>query len=1196
MYFKQIEIIGFKSFADRTVINLEPGMTSVVGPNGCGKSNILDALRWALGEQSAKSLRGSHMQDVIFNGSEDRVATGMAEVSLFFDNSDSVLPVDFSEVQVTRRVFRSGESEYLINKSLCRLRDIHELFMDTGIGTNAYSMIGQGQISLVLSSKPEDRRTLFEEAAGIIKYKSRKKVALRKLDYAEQNLLRLGDIIAEIQRQMRSLKRQVNAAIRYRELSDTLKEFEVRAAWLKRRELFGRIEGLREQFKTAQDSYEKGSAELSRLEARFEEQGLAKLEVDRVLHTRREGVHEIENEMANLERQIALIRQQIEFSEGQAERAREEEQEFNARAAAIEEEQRQTAGRVEALQEERQAGEGGIEAKRGEHEQSSQRVADGDAQLEAERARAEETASRRAENQTAIETLSVSVANIETQLEAIYERQNADGQRHEELVKGLEGMKRDDAGRQAALARIEDERQNAGRQEEDLSREIGEVNERWQALRERKSSVEARLGSLRELRDSYEGFATGVRAIMQAKQKNDPRVEGIIGPVGDLVSTDKPYERAIEAALGGNINNVAVDSAEAAKSAIEFLKEERAGRVTFLPLDVIRTSSRDDAARVQGFQGVIGPAIDHVRFDEHVSRAMEYLFRNTVIVETIDDAIHIARTASAFPRLVTIDGEVVSSMGAVTGGRTRHEGRGILGRSAEIDELEEQLTGVEKDIGALTEQAQQQAQAIEALKETSRRLADDEAAQRHGLNELGVEIARHSTELANLAQAAEALNNERESLCARRDDHEAERREALEKAGAMESEEDALQRAIADALETASRARETQSVLAGELTDLRVALAGMIQTLEESERDHQRLFREHGSALAESQRRSASIEEFKANEVSLEKETKDHVERLKAFSETQEEARKEVVEAENERQGLLDESEQLEKDIRGAREGARESQGAVHKLEIDLRHDEDQFEFFEERMLSEYNIVLGTLTAEEVGTDEYDDDAREKLVNETRSRLDRMGSVNLMAIEEYEALTERNDFLVSQNDDLQKAREALLGVVSRIDKTIEQMFLDVFRAVSENFRQYFRRLFNGGQARIYLLDEDDPLESGIEIEARPPGKKPQSISLLSGGEQAMTAIALLFSLFKAKPSPFCVLDEVDAPLDDANIGRFLTMLEEFSKDTQFVVITHNKQTMARADILYGVTMQERGVSKIVSVKLDEVPEEAEPAA
>lgn len=1186
MYFKQIEITGFKSFADHTVIELDAGITSVVGPNGCGKSNILDAMRWALGEQKAKALRGAHMQDVIFNGSEDRAPMSMAEVTLTFDNADGVLPIDFTEVQITRRIYRSGESEYLINKALCRMRDIQELFMDTGIGTNAYSMIGQGKISMVLSSKPEDRRYLFEEAAGIIKYKARKRVAMRKLDQAEQNLVRLGDIIHELERQMKSLNRQVNAAIRHRELTDELKEFEIRASWIKQSFLLEQIAELRTKFEAAQKKFEVDSTEMSQLEAKHEEVSLGKLEIDRVLHARREGVHEIDVEMEKIERQIALIKQQIEFSLEQHNKALTDKDIFAKQAETSLTEYNTKAETTVTLKAEHQRFEASLEEKQNEQTAAIAEVSQSDAILEVVRARSVESMGKRAETQTAIETLGVNISNIEEQLQVLYTRQETDNARNAELVEIIESKEHQETEEKAALATLEAETRTAKQRHATVTQEIATVNTEWQKLRETKSSAEARLKSFRELRDSYEGFAHGVKAIMKAKNNENAQIQGMLGPIGDLISTSADYERAVEAALGGNINNIAVERADQAKEAINYLKETRAGRVTFLPLDTIRPSSRDAIANVTGRPGVVGPAIDIIEFEERLRPIMEYIFHNTVIVEDIDVAIQLARGTDAIPRMVSKDGEVVSANGAVTGGRTQHESRGLIGRSAEIEELESQVETLD---GQLVEIARKGQTLSDQLDETNTRvssLTEQEEHQRQKLSTLAMELTQAGHELEQLTESLKTVTAERDQLYTRRDALEEQRRNSQAAASTMETEDEALQREIADAQENASKIRQTQSVLAGELSDLRVVMANITKSLEENERETQRLEREREQALASLKDRETAIDQFKHNQVTLENDIKDNVERVKAMTESKEEARTKVVEAENQRQALLDESDAIEKKLKDIREIVRETQGAVHKYEIDLRHDEDQLTFFQERILEEYHIALGSLTAEEVGTDELSDKERDTLVKDTRKKLDRLGNVNLMAIEEYEALTERYEFLQNQFEDLTKARDALLHVVSRIDETIKDMFLVTFNAVAENFRTYFRRLFNGGQARIYLTDEDDPLECGIEIEAKPPGKKPQSIALLSGGEQAMTAIGLLFSIFKAKPSPFCVLDEVDAPLDDANIGRFIEMVDEFAVATQFVVITHNKQTMAKASALYGVTQQERGVSQIVSVKFE----------
>ncbi len=1189
MYFRQVEVSGFKSFADRTVVRLEQGVTAIVGPNGCGKSNILDSLRWALGEQNARELRGHHMMDVIFNGSENRQPLGMAEVSVTFDNSDSRLPIDFSEVQVTRRIYRSGESEYMINKTPCRLRDIQELFMDTGIGTSAYSLIGQGKIDLVLSSKPEDRRFLFEEAAGIIKYKARKRVAMRKLEAAEQNLVRLNDIIAEVQRQMRSLKRQVNAAIRYRELKDALRDLEIRSMWIKYVYLKDAVASLKEQFAVAQNEYEKAMTETATFDARNEDLALKRITGERLLNERREGLHQIDAEMEKVERQIALLRQQIDFLKEQQQKALSERADFSDRATAMEQQAIKTAEFIESLERDMQERKATIEAKQAQYAAAQTGVTDAEAALQSARTRAVDAMNLRAKAQTELETLAVNIRNAETRLEAIRDRRQNHDQRNEDLSGQLNTARETESQTLDALQTVVDGRKQASDENAARTQAVREMMEERQTLREKKSSQEARLTSLRELRDSYEGFAVGVRAIMMAKQRNMPEVNGVIGPVGDVLSTQKTYEQAIEAALGGNVNNVIVEEAESAKSAIAFLKQHRAGRVTFLPLDTIRVNTRDDCDTVKGLSGVIGRAIDYVSFEPRLGKAIEYLLFNTVVVKTLDDAIRIARTQDRFPRLVTLDGEFVSPAGAVTGGQTKNDSHGLLGRSAEISELEQQVKSAETRLAVLTQKADALTAQIEQCNKQIQEFHGQEAALRKTLNETGVIIARLSTEFESLSQSSRQLEQEATSIETERSRFEQRRVEVAAQAEALAKDDATLQQDVVNFQESAEHARRSLEAAAAELSELRVTFAGLTERLEEARRNQTREQSEREEAIRSAQRRMEQAGQFGENERNLESEIAAHIERARQLADSKEEARQKAVEAQEQLQALVQEIDELSKTLRETHERTRATQSEVHKLEIDLRHDEDQLAFLEERVIAEYHITLASLDAEQVGEDEHDDQTREDMVAELRDKIERMGQVNVMAIEEYEALEKRNEFLVSQEEDLRKARETLLGIVARIDMTIRDMFMETFNSVAENFSIFFRRLFNGGQAHVYLTNPDDPLESGIEIEARPPGKKPQGISLLSGGEQAMTAIALLFSIFKSRPSPFCVLDEVDAPLDDANIGRFLNMVDEFTTDSQFIIITHNKQTMAKANVLYGVTMPERGVSQLVSVKFDEKP-------
>ncbi len=1187
MYFKRINMHGFKSFADPTSVNIEQGVTAIVGPNGCGKSNILDALRWALGEQSARELRGSHMQDVIFNGSDRRPPTGMAEVSLTFDNVDGQLPVDYSEVEVTRRVYRSGESEYLLNKTGCRLRDIQELFMDTGIGTNAYSLIGQGKIDLVLSTKPEDRRYLLEEAAGIIKYKTRKRTALRKLESAEQNMLRLNDIIAEVERQMRSLKRQVNAAIRHRELTNELRSLEIRNAWLRYNELSGQVADLREKLTRAVDQYQEQAAKTTRQEAEIETINLKRVETDRLMAQRREQEYTADAEMERLENQVSLFKQEVEFARERRAEALAEKERLEKQAESINDESGVSAERLGAC--EKEVGEIQSLLAREQQRLDAARtlLTDKEVQLENLRGMTLESVNIRNRAQTELETVGVSMANVEAQAAAAAEQQALLRRRLQEFEALVAKVREEERQLQAQLDAIHDRYEEARKSRRNVEAEMASLNHQWQELREQRSRLEARLNSLVELRDSYEGFAVGVRAVMMAKQHEYPGMAGIIGPVGDVIATDKQYEYAIEAALGGNINNVIVDTADAAKSAITFLKENRAGRVTFLPLDTIRPGRFEEDLDLSHKQGIIGLAVDYVQCEERLLPAIQYLLYNTLIVESIDDAIRIARHENRFPRLVTLEGEVVTPAGAVTGGRTRHESHGLLGRAAEIEELESKVEQAGQTLERMVARTQELKGQTGDLAKVLERCETEIQELRLRLNERGMAAARHAAEADSQRTALEQNIQTTAELERQRKEFEEKLQNARTRVGGMENDDETLRRNLETEQQEVARCREELNGLNAAVADLRVRETEALRALEELKRDYDRSCRgsQEARELAEKQLRQAG--ELDNRILALEEQIKSVVGQSAGLSQSRDKMHSQVLETQREQHFLAESADKLTHQLKDSRARTDSLQREVHKIELECSQKEDRMQFFQERISVEYGLALASLTEEQVGMDDYDEKEREALIEDRRQALQRIGSVNLGAIEEYDALEGRAKFLNTQNDDLVKARDTLLGVVKRIDAKTQDMFLATFEDISNNFKNHFRRLFNGGQARLFLLDEANPLECGIEIEARPPGKKPQTISLLSGGEQAMTAIALLFSIFVAKPSPFCVLDEVDAPLDDANIGRFLEMVGEFTEKSQFIMITHNKQTMARANAIFGVTQQEQGISQVVSVRLEE---------
>ncbi len=962
---------------------------------------------------------------------------------------------------------------------------------------------------------------------------------------------------------------------------------EIRNAWLQYNELSGHIADLRERLARATDAYQEITVKTSRQEAELEAFNLKRIEVDQVLVERREKEHAADTEMERLESQVALFNKEIEFARARAREALEERERLLLQAETMQGEAGAASEQGASLSEEIERQREALTRTQSEQEQTAQRLAEAEAFVEQLRGMTLESVNTRNRAQTELETVAVTIANLRAQQDAATEQSAALDQRLQETVARLTQAGQEQDARQQQLSDTVARREAVQTERRDINEETAALNNEWQGLREKKSSLEARLASLIELRDSYEGFAVGVRAVMMAKQKQLPGMSGIIGPVGDLLSTEKQYEHAIEAALGGNINNVVVEQAEAAKSAIAFLKEHRAGRVTFLPLDTIRPGRHEDDGGLLGKPGVIGRAIDYVQCDPQLMPAVQYLLYNTLVVTSIDDAIRIARQERRFPRLVTLDGEVVTPAGAVTGGRTQRDSQGLLGRNAEIEELERNVKEAQQRIAEVVGRAQQLGEKAQLLANTLRALEQDEANFRKQLNEVGVILARITAEEENLRSALEENQQRRRSFDAQLAELEARRNEAQSRIGGMADDDETLRRKLETEQANASSLRGALADLNAATGDLRVKLAESLRAFEELKRDQERSGRAHGEMTGRAQKQQQLADEMEQRAAAFEAQIKDAVHQSRELSETRDALHERVLETQREQQYLLESIEQITKNLKESRDKCSASQREVHKLELDCSHREDRIQFYQERIAEEYGLALGSLDEAEVGVDEYDEKERETLIQEHRKALQRLGNVNLAAIEEFDALEKRAVFLKAQNDDLVKARDTLLSVVKRIDATIEAMFLQTFEEVSENFKNYFRRLFNGGQARLFLLDEANPLESGIEIEARPPGKKPQVITLLSGGEQAMTAIALLFSIFSTKPSPFCVLDEVDAPLDDANIGRFLALVEEFTEKSQFIIITHSKQTMARANALFGVTQQEAGISQLVSVRLEE---------
>jgi len=1192
MLVKRFDLHGFKSFADKTRIDFTEGITAIVGPNGCGKSNICDAFRWVLGERRARLLRGARMEDVIFNGTETRHSQGMAEVTVVIDNSSGMIPVDYREVVVTRRLYRSGESEFLLNRTSCRLRDVVELFMDTGLSKSAYSVIGQGQMDLVLSSKPEERRFLFEEAAGIVKYQTRQKAALRKLEAAENNLMRLDDIILEVRRQMRSMRRQASAARRYKERRDLLRQLEVRTAYASYEELTRESTALETKLITAQQEREGHSAALSTAETDRESLSGQLLETDRELTAGRGRLHDLETETDRLERLISVLRERLTANGQAQERAQADIADIEDRAKRLSTELEQLAER-EARAETESARFAEQLAER-EAEREDVRKAQRDAVQRADKLREQsaELARRHTEIVSARDKLRYDLERIQEEEDAVAIRLAE----LETLVKNAETeIERAQTASDTARVAVEQAEESVSRHEENIRRtaaELAATEQQLETLNDEHSRKLSRLESIESLHEQFEGYYEGPRTILAAHREGTEFARGVHGAVADLIRVDSEHELAIESVLGERAQWVVVGTVGDARGCVEHLTEARAGRAVMVPLEQIEGVPAPPAidSEVAGESGVVARAAELVECRDEYRAIVEHMLGDTLVVRAVEDglAIRDRHVGTRLPAMVAADGTVVGRLGTISGGRTNASGRGLIGRRAEIDELREQVTELEGKLASVQQTRDGQRSAVESARVERdkseaelRKLAVHAAETSRDVEERRQDGVRFAEQLAAETQRLERLNTQHADTDRQVADED-------NRLSALEKDRDRLDLEIEGVARDVQRLREAEDECNGRITDARIKKAESEQARAAVRAETARVKQLADDLGERSKRRTRELDDARTAAVRIAEEIHESEQGVAAVIAERDEAQAALRTLENRRHEMLGDIETVDGRLKNLRNNVQEIQQEVHSLELELTQKRDYLTSLEQRIEVEYGVRLRELTQDEVGSDEMTPDERNAEVARLRERLAAMGSVNLMAIDEQTDLEKRYEFLVGQRDDLEKAKTSLVQIVDRFNRVTEQMFLETFEEVRTHFHDLFRLLFGGGQARLHLVDEENVLESGIDISVRPPGKKMQLLELFSGGERALIAIALLFAIFKCKPSPFCILDEVDAPLDDANITRFLDMLAEFARATQFVIITHNKITMARADVLYGVTMAEHGVSQMISTRLAEV--------
>jgi chromosome segregation protein len=1190
LYLKKLEIHGFKSFADKTELLFEEGITAVVGPNGCGKTNVADSVRWVMGEQSAKGLRASEMTDVIFNGTDSRKPSSMGEVTLTLSNEDKTIPLGFSEISITRRIYRSGESEYLINKTLARLKDVKELFMGTGLGVGAYSVMAQGQMDQIVTSKPVERRAIFEEAAGITKYKARKTEALRKLDATEQNLIRISDIIAEIKRQISSLERQAKQAEKYREYKEELGKLQVQIHLDKSEKLKAKLKDLHHKMHQVKERLSDAQVETHKFEHEEKNQRAHLTEIDQELATVREQAYKASSEVEVTQGRMEGAKRHKNMLADQKQRNEQQVAEALTRIEQLKvwvEERLHLVRSKENQKLEKEATKGELEGKLSALDGD---LTDKNSHLESKNIAALELVTRAAQVKAELESLksqdeetSRRVTELTAQVERL-QRETA------ETEKRLSGIQAEKKGFQAEEGQLDEsilQSQSALSQQETHIEEIGAA---LKQLNNSCSELRSRLSVLEELQNKLTGYDSGVKVILQAKQTEPLMWQEVLGVVADLVTVEQARESAVETILGSQLQSLVVQTRSMAQKVISYLKAEGQGKVSLLVLeDLVRLEKQDLPEKVLSEAGVEGSVLHYLKYDPKIESAVRFLFEQDVFTR---DWATAEQLSVLYPRVrfVTKDGDRLGPLGSLKAGSIV-TGVSLLGRHREMTELADKIKDVENQIQA-SETAL--ADTKRQRKETEDRLLAAET-RRH---QLKIRLAETEKEISQLQETATRLNTEktvREKEKGSVEDHwNADKSRIQELSGLLSQSEQAhslTQEEIAEARRLLQELQTRREEVSKSLMQVGMELSALDEVAARSREEAERYQKEQDQLTQSVSQKSEENKQLNEQEQQLSLDLTDLEKRVGGLSHTKQEADGKVQEILKKREAIAAETEERTEKVRHARTKFEDVQRNLHSFEVQEAQLNVEHRNIEEKLEVEYKVDLENPP---VALDkDFDGDSAEKETIELRAKIERLGLVNMVAVEEYDELSQRYKFLTEQREDLLKAKDDLQKAINKINLTSKELFTSTFATVQENFKDVFQRLFEGGRAELILVDEGDVLESGIEIVARPPGKRLQSVSLLSGGEKALTAIALLFALFMVKPSPFCLLDEIDAPLDDVNVGRFTHLLKEFSKRTQFIMITHNKVSMETADVIYGVTMQESGVSKIISTKFREnTPEES----
>lgn len=1182
MYLKRLELQGFKSFADKTILEFMPGITTVIGPNGSGKSNISDAIRWVLGEQSMKSLRGTKSLDIIFAGTQNRKSLGFAEASLVFDNSDGALPIEYTEVTVTRKIYRSGETGYFINKVPCRLKDVLELFMDTGIGKDGYSIIGQGKIDEILSNKSEDRRHIFEEAAGIVKYRARKAESEKKLEHTKVNLLRINDILSEIETNIDPLKIQSEKAKKYLNLREELKNIEIGLFLYNIEKYKIDLENIvkDEEIYRAQCNDEEGR--LERIKNLKEE---LKSEVEEITNK----IEEISNLGFESQKEIEMLNSDINVSNTRisnnkenSKRFEEEITELNTRIAELQEEREQKELKKENLKTNKEKFTKELQEKEEELAKITKKLSSKEIEIEGYKKKVEENTDRRYELQANISEQDINYQNYER-------RQNQIKNELSSNISELDGtrMKKDEISKEfyeidskrnkilTGLKEINSSKEEADKKIKSFENSINMYSSEMRIK-------ESKLKFLIETEKEKEGYIKSVKSLLKDCENIKELGKGMNGVLANVIEVPEEYQTAIEMCLGASLQNIVTETEEDAKRLVEHLRKNNLGRASFLPITSVKGKKIE---KIKGNEkGVIGIASDLIKYSKKYEQIVLNLLGRTVIVDNMETAIKVSKQNSYLFRIITLDGDVINPSGAITGGSVAKKTVNILGRGKEIEKLEKEIAKLKEKIENLEKEKAEYESSIEDILENAEALEKE-------LQEIEITYATGKQKIIaideNISRIEMRLNKlkEEQSKLEEQKNQATENKKNIEnEIRGISEENEKLSKIITEFAELNKDNQKYIDDLNFDITNLKISVSSFDESESSIQEIQERIDTELENTSKSIENKKMQIEQIKQDNFSLEKSIQEIKEKINNIKETVQQSGSKIEEMKKERIEKNQKLSSQEEEITSKFKVIEDLKAQIVKIEVRKTKLEEDINEIINKMWEEYE-----LTPNNVVDYKKPDNVQltQKKVKGLRNEIRELGSVNVDSIEEYKTLKERYDFMCEQRVDLENTMSKLRKVISDMTGIMKQQFKEQFALINKNFSEVFKELFGGGNASLKLEDEENILECGIEITVQPPGKKLQNMMLLSGGEKAFTAIALLFAILKINPAPFCVLDEIEAALDDVNVYRYAEYLKKFAKDTQFLVITHRKGTMEAADTVYGVTMEESGISKLLSMKLRE---------